>query len=222
LVSDEKIQFCDAFTFFVFPSIDHRSSLIVNDNYHNQTRMAENKNIKHSGDNSLTFTIEGNPKALSRPIISRAVKSSNKAAKFSNKVWLRDPCKEAKKVFRESVRRIVFKGGETTADVVFDLNIPLTVNIRFFLQVPQHLFVNNDRHMGRLKPGRTSSWPTKPDLDNLDKFVLDALQGLIFANDSQIVSQTICKSYDWNPPFAGRTEVHIYPATINNLQQQHG
>jgi Holliday junction resolvase RusA-like endonuclease len=59
-----------------------------------------------------------------------------------------------------------------------------------------------------------SSWPTRPDLDNLDKFVLDALQGLIFENDSQIVSQTISKSYDWNPPFAGRTEVHIYPATI--------
>lgn len=169
--------------------------------------MATNKSSTYI-DNYIAFTIEGNPKALSRPIISRSPKSSQK-------VWLRDPCKEAKKLFRESVRQTVFKGGESTTDVVFNIDIPLTVDISFFLQVPQYMFVNNDRHKGRLKPERISSWPTKPDLDNLDKFVLDALQGFIFENDSQIVSQTICKSYDWNPPFAGRTEVHIYPATIN-------
>jgi Holliday junction resolvase RusA-like endonuclease len=169
--------------------------------------MSTSKSGNHI-DNVVAFTIEGNPKALSRLIISRA-------AKGSKKVWLRDPCKEAKKLFRDSVRKTVFKGGPSATVVVFDINIPLTVDISFFLQVPQHLFINNDRHQGRLKPIALSSWPTKPDLDNLDKFVLNSLQGLIFTNDSQIVSQTICKSYDLNPPFAGRTEVHIYPTTIN-------
>lgn len=173
----------------------------MTDNHRNPTIMATNKCETYT-DNSIVFTIEGNPKAL--------------ATKSSKKVWLRDPCKDAKRLFRESVRNTVFKGnGESTTGVVFDTSIPLIVDIGFFLQVPQYMFVNNDRHQGRIKPERISSWPTKPDLDNLDKFVLDALQGLIFENDSQVVSQTICKSYDWNPPFSGRNEVHIRPATIN-------
>jgi Holliday junction resolvase RusA-like endonuclease len=124
-------------------------------------------------------------------------------------VWLRDPCKEAKKHFRESVRKIVSQSGESIDHVVFAPDTPLTVDIKFFLQPPKSLFVNNQRDQGRLKPGATTKWPSKPDLDNLDKFVLDALQGLIFHNDSQIVSQTICKSYDWIPTFSGRTEVHV-------------
>jgi hypothetical protein len=70
-------------------------------------------------------------------------------------VWLRDPCKDAKRLFRESVRNTVFKGsGESTTGVVFDTSIPLIVDIGFFLQVPQYMFVNNDRHQGRIKPER--------------------------------------------------------------------
>jgi hypothetical protein len=110
--------------------------------HYNQTTMTTNKSGTYV-DNSIAFTIEGNPKALSRPIISRASKSSKK-------VWLRDPCKEAKERFRESVRKVVFKCSESTANVVFNIDIPLTVDISFFLQVPQCLFTN---HQQRPTPG---------------------------------------------------------------------
>jgi hypothetical protein len=86
--------------------------------------MSTSKSGNHI-DNVVAFTIEGNPKALSQLIISRA-------AKGSKKVWLRDPCKEAKKLFCDSVRKTVFKGGPSATVVVFDINIPLTVDISFF------------------------------------------------------------------------------------------
>lgn len=36
---------------------------------------------------------------------------------------------------------------------------------------------------------------TKPDLDNLDKMVLDALNGVAFRDDSQVVTKTSTKRY---------------------------
>lgn len=39
----------------------------------------------------------------------------------------------------------------------------------------------------------------KPDLDNLTKSVKDALEGLIYANDSQIVEEHTRKLYDKTP-----------------------
>lgn len=39
----------------------------------------------------------------------------------------------------------------------------------------------------------------KPDLDNLAKSVLDALNGVVYKDDSQLVSLHITKVYDHNP-----------------------
>ncbi len=45
-----------------------------------------------------------------------------------------------------------------------------------------------------------SERPTKkPDLDNLGKLVLDALNGVVYLDDSQLVSLHITKVYDHNP-----------------------
>lgn len=35
----------------------------------------------------------------------------------------------------------------------------------------------------------------KPDLDNLEKLLWDALEGIVFVNDSRIVTKTISKQY---------------------------
>lgn len=48
--------------------------------------------------------------------------------------------------------------------------------------------------------------PTKkPDLDNIAKSILDALNGIAYYDDSQIVAMGICKKYSDNP----RVEVYI-------------
>ena len=45
----------------------------------------------------------------------------------------------------------------------------------------------------------------KPDIDNLEKFILDCMNGIVFKDDSQIVQTYARKQYSSNP----RTEVEI-------------
>jgi crossover junction endodeoxyribonuclease RusA len=66
------------------------------------------------------------------------------------------------------------------------LDGPLRVDVVFVLPRPQAL-------IWATKPmPRMPHWH-KPDRDNLDKAVLDALEGLAFSNDSQVCSGEITK-----------------------------
>ena len=149
-------------------------------------------------DETLHFSIVGEPKSLARPVVGRSPGRTGRA-------WLRDPKgnKVAKERFRDEVRR------QMESPIFFGQDVPILVDISFHMVPPQYLFVNGDRTRGRFKADSSFKWPKKPDVDNLDKFVLDALQGLVFHNDSQVVQQRIQKTYDRNAPFSGRTEVSI-------------
>jgi len=48
-------------------------------------------------------------------------------------------------------------------------------------------------------------WTTKPDLDNLIKLAIDAVNKIFFGDDSQVVGITASKQYDGTP----RTELEI-------------
>jgi len=55
--------------------------------------------------------------------------------------------------------------------------------------------------MARIEAGEQIDKTTKPDLtDNLNKGVFDALQGLLYTNDSQICGLNDCKKYYSNTP----------------------
>jgi Holliday junction resolvase RusA-like endonuclease len=73
---------------------------------------------------------------------------------------------------------------------------PLDVYVDFFRQRPKSL-------------SKKKRWPvSRPDLSNYLKLIEDALNGLLWEDDSQIVSCVLCKVYaeaDQEP----RTEVHI-------------
>ena len=75
------------------------------------------------------------------------------------------------------------------------LDCPLRVEVDFFTLKPKST------------PKRCQHPQTKPDLDNLYKAVTDALEGLIYTNDSRIVEAVTRKHYG-NPP---RVEVTIEP-----------
>jgi Holliday junction resolvase RusA-like endonuclease len=76
------------------------------------------------------------------------------------------------------------------------LDGPLVLEVTFYLQRPKS------------KPKRVRFPDTKPDLDNLVKSVKDALEGIVYANDSRIVDEVARKRYG-DPP---RVEVTIRPA----------
>lgn len=70
---------------------------------------------------------------------------------------------------------------------------PLKVDIKFFKLKPKSMKKS------------ITHWTTKPDLDNLVKLAIDAVNKIFFRDDSQIVEITASKYYDKTP----RTELEI-------------
>lgn len=67
------------------------------------------------------------------------------------------------------------------------LDFPLRLTATFYLLRPKS------------KPKSEEYPATKPDFDNLVKAITDALEGVIYTNDSRIVEAHICKRYG-DPP----------------------
>lgn len=80
-------------------------------------------------------------------------------------------------------------------------NKPLNIYLKFFISPPKK-FV---RH-----------YPScRPDVDNFAKAVLDAMNGIVFKDDGQIITLTISKRYHSNPG----TEVTIEVPNIPILRK---
>lgn len=77
----------------------------------------------------------------------------------------------------------------------FRASVPLKVRIDFFLQVPMSKpFKWREKALGKMVR------PTKrPDLDNLEKSILDGLNGTAWSDDSQIVEIVSCKWWAMEP-----------------------
>ena len=61
----------------------------------------------------------------------------------------------------------------------------------------------------------------KPDLDNLVKFVKDALQGIIYKDDQQVVKVVATKSWDLTAPHDGRTVIKVRNAGPTDMPYRH-
>lgn len=75
------------------------------------------------------------------------------------------------------------------------LNGPLAMDITFFMPIPKSTSKVKRRAMANGSIYHIS----RPDLDNLEKFILDTMNEIIFVDDSQIVSLTARKVYSENP-----------------------
>lgn len=86
-------------------------------------------------------------------------------------------------------------------------NQPITVEYRFFTARPAYHY-GSGRNAGIVKDRYLSARPTgRPDLDNCAKLATDALTGVAWADDDQIVSLTASKDYTEDQP---RTEIRIF------------
>ena len=81
---------------------------------------------------------------------------------------------------------------------------PLCVNIEFCFGRPKSHY-GTGKNAGKLK-WNAPYWHTKkPDRDNLDKLVLDALTGVFWKDDAIVCEGRITKHYDERP----RTEIWL-------------
>lgn len=147
--------------------------------------------------NEHTFTVAGNPVPMPRP-------------RFNGRnFFIPNEARRAREHFQEQVKIAL---PATRHGTIYGPRDALTITLIFNMLRPQRDFVNSDRHR-ELKTSallRTVP-PTGPDIDNLAKFVLDALNELVFPDDRQVVELVCFKFRDNEGECLGRTEVKIAP-----------
>ncbi len=102
----------------------------------------------------------------------------------------------------------------TTVGPLFDKDVSLAVELVFYLPRPNSDFKGNKRDLFgfRLKESRRCAYPpTGPDIDNLAKFVLDALNGLVYHDDRQVVQLVVYKLREETGCLTGCTRVTVHP-----------
>ena len=137
--------------------------------------------------NGIQFTVLGEP-------------FSKQSMKFTKKGYAYTP-KETKKKqtsFQESIRNQLPEGW-----VLWD-GIPLRLVSKFVFYPPKSMKKST---INFINAGGIVYKHTRPDLqDNLHKGVIDAMQGIVFTNDSQIALMGDCqKIYGFQP----RTEISL-------------
>lgn len=108
---------------------------------------------------------------------------------------------------------------------IFDDNEPVEIELKFHRKIPDGLFIAKDRNRPKVIFANGRKYDSqRPDIDNLCKFVLDALTGVVYGDDSQVVKLTATKLVDHQHPYTGRVEIifkccdkSIYRATNHML-----
>ena len=105
---------------------------------------------------------------------------------------------------------------------IFPKGLGVAVEMEFHRRPPNDDFVANDRQrplkeriLKAIIGDKVMMDEKRPDIDNLGKFILDALQGIAYEDDAQVVSVAMKKVLDTNPPFEGRTYISF--RAVNNL-----
>lgn len=116
--------------------------------------------------------------------------------------------------------RTVLSGvtGVGDGSFLFGEDIPLSVKIVFFMKRPDwHFRRGGDRQVANLRAGVDLEMPHTgtPDTDNLAKFVLDAMQGVVYRNDRVVFSLLAIKVYDNFGSCGGRTAISVDPFVVD-------
>ena len=116
-------------------------------------------------------------------------------------------------LFRASVREQV---PFVNSGVVFGKGVPVTLTVKCYMRRPNSDF-KGSHISGSLKAVVSMVRPIPPDIDNLAKFVLDALNGLVYYDDSQVVKLVVWKLMDSEGDCSGRTVIKVAQFHDHNL-----
>lgn len=197
----------------------HESGLISNGNDPkiDQNTKHESKHVfkqnrilsQNNGiSDGLLFTLWGNPLPKARARHARTSRGvitydSQASAKETAQFKLINQCNLLKK---SSVQNIAEKASNLPWDSA------IRIELTFYLPIAETL-PNAKRN--------ALAWNlhfhnVKPDLDNLEKFILDVCNGIIFQDDKQIIEISSKKIYSLKP----RTIIHVMPKKPLNIEQK--
>lgn len=144
---------------------------------------------------NIWFMVPGEPHGKARPKVTRT-KSGNSLTYTPDKTV----------AYEELVRQRYTNAAP--ADFRFDAGRPLYMIVNAYMGIPKSKTKRQKAEMlaNILRPTK------KPDFDNIFKILCDALNGIAYADDAQIVEAHIYKRYSGSP----RVEVEV--GEIEDLQ----
>ncbi|KAL9181623.1 hypothetical protein ACHAXT_010428 [Thalassiosira profunda] len=140
-----------------------------------------------------------------------------------------NPSRAAQESFRDSLLQLLPQRYHPTivddgisddemVQVLFPEHEFLHLSVVFRMKRPLSHFVGNRPGPGRLKPSAPGRLhPTRSDVDNLAKFVMDSLNGLLYVDDRQVASLHATKVLDAEGDCRGATDVRIRVLTEEDL-----
>ena len=151
----------------------------------------------------LALVVHGQPRPARRPLfrLRGAVMTV-----FSPSVRVRN-------LLSEAIRGALTGGDNET---YFHRDVPLKVNLVFFMPRPYSHFVGRTRRVQYLKAefANTLAHVKRPDLDNMIKFVMDSLHGIAYSDDCQVFKLTATKVFDNEGGCTGRIGIQVKPTVI--------
>ena len=136
-------------------------------------------NANETPPGSLTVRVPGNP--IAQPRVKAQI-----VGEFAH---IYTPTKNGIADYKAAIRMVA--ADEYRGEL---LHGPIRVDCTFVFARPKHHF-GTGKNADRLKPNAPFWHVTKPDRDNLDKAVLDALKGIVAADDCQVCCGEIVKHY---------------------------
>lgn len=159
---------------------------------------------------TLTFTLLGEP-------MSKGSKLAEVVTRGDGSIVYKDGRPLA--VVRENKQSVKERDAKAIAAIALEARneagwellrgVSLAVTLRYFLPSPQGRY-GSGRNAGILKESAVARPATRPDVDKMVRHTLDALTGVIYADDGQVVELLASKHYadDQLPPRA-EVEVHV-------------
>lgn len=163
---------------------------------------------------AIRFIVRGKPLPLKRHRTS------------SHKKNVYNPSAKPQAEFRQVVQEILRLCGKSldSNQPLFGSQELLVMKLVFHMNRPKNHFLRSNsskKNTAQLRKG-ISPWgrvSKKVDVDNLAKFVLDSLNGILYHDDQQIFSLSATKVYDNSVSNDGATYLHLHSIPAENEEE---
>ena len=160
-------------------------------------------------DRHIAFTIQGNPVAQQRPRLRRIMGRVGNLPVI-RRVIMYDPHSAAKRNLASAVRAEMLALNIAPHD---GSQVPISLIVDFVLPRPRGDYVVSPDGVARLNATH-NLYPRVKDVDNMLKFLMDALANVAYNNDGAIASINARKRFDGDLLCQGYTKVHLVCPTI--------
>ena len=158
----------------------------------------------NSTGNSYHLIIHGKPRSMPRPTFMSWTKKDKLMQRVVN------AAKPHLETFRGTVLTMLQQNYSITNGIL-SLFPTQTVSLQLtFCRHPPNSFFQAKKRNGKdLRKMINEPDKMKPDIDNLAKFVMDALTGIVYTDDSQVTELVLRKLIDNKDPYEGKTIISI-------------